>query len=75
VGIIKIIFMINQLKKFGKDITPHYMWIWEGDEIIIPFAIKKVAEECMKELSNEFVLLSFELKEVPNGWDIVVTEK
>jgi hypothetical protein len=66
--------MSKQLQKFGKDIIRHYMWYWEGEEIIIPFATEDTARVSMDELAHEFILLSFKLKQVHKGWDIVVSE-
>lgn len=73
--LLKYHIMIKQLQKFGKDISPHYKWWWQEGEIIIPFKTHYSAKDAFEELSNEYEGLNFNLKEVPNGWDVIVSIK
>jgi hypothetical protein len=67
--------MNNALKEFINAISDEYVSYAESDVVIIPFSIWAVAKDSMHELSNEYHGFNFNLREVPKGWDIVVTEK
>lgn len=66
--------MNNSLKEFSKQISDEYLHYNEGEIIIIPFKEKASAESCLNDISIEHYELFFSLRQVSDGWDVVVAE-
>lgn len=62
-----------KLRQFTKEIHGAYMYYFEEEIISIPFATKYSAESCLEELSMDHDELFFKLRQVNDGWDILVS--